>query len=234
MTRTTLLPALMLTSLTTLPGLSLADVAGVHMGIGLWQSEADGTLYGYSLDELSYDSNDNGFVYMAIEHPIPLLPNLRLQMNALEHSGQTSVQGIAFDSKTELGSVDVIAYYELLDNWISFDLGLGVRRFDGQGSLLIGNAQAYKRDVDTYTPNLYADASFELPLTGLSVGAALQYGSFDGTEFGEYSARISYMFDSALDFGAELGLRTLDIDSIDGLTLEADYTGPYLALKASF
>lgn len=214
---------------------ALADTAAIHLGLGHWHADADGSLYGNDLDDLNYKTSDNRHFFVAIEHPVPLLPNVRLQYNELEHKGKTQLGNVAITSKTTLNYADAIGYYELLDNWISFDLGAGVRHYDGESVVIPnGNPAIVDKNVDTYLPIIYADANFDLPLTGLSLGGNFQGGSFDSTEFTEYSARISYMIDAVVDFGAELGYKQQNLKRINGLDYDTDYAGPYLTLKATF
>ncbi|BFM11348.1 TIGR04219 family outer membrane beta-barrel protein [Simiduia litorea] len=215
-------------------GTSLADTAAIHMGFGLWQADPEGSLYGYSLDELNYKKSDNNFFYAAIEHPIPLLPNIRIQYNELETKGSSAILTVPATSRTKLNHTDAVAYYELLDNWISFDLGLGVRRYDGGSELVLGGTQINESEADAYLPTIYADANFDLPFTGLSVGGNFQGGSFDDTEFTEYSLRLSYMYDAIPDVGAELGYKRHNLSRLNDLDIDADFAGPYLSLKLSF
>ena len=214
---------------------AMADMASIHMGFGLWQANPAGELYGFSMDvDLNYKTSDNRFFYAAIEHPIPLLPNIRIQHNELETKGSGMISTVPATSRTKLTHTDAVAYYELLDNWISFDLGLGVRRYDGASELILGGSQYSENEVDTYTPNIYADANFDLPFTGFSVGGNFQGGSFDETEFTEFSLRASYMYDAIPDIGAELGYKRHNLSRLNGLDIDADFEGPYLSLKLTF
>lgn len=232
MTYKTPLAALFALSLTS--SVTLADALGLHIGAGQWQNDPDGTLFDYSLDDLNYKESNNRFFYAAFEHPVPLLPNIRIQYNELSHKGSGVSANIPLSSSTDVSYTDAIGYYELLDNWISIDLGLGVRRYDGDSTVVAGGSAVYQDDVDTYLPTIYGDANFDLPLTGLSVGAKFQGGSYDDTEFTEYSARVSYMTDSFPSIGAELGYKKKNLSRIKGLDLDAEYTGPYIAIKGHF
>ncbi|AFU97346.1 TIGR04219 family outer membrane beta-barrel protein [Simiduia agarivorans] len=215
---------------------AVADTAGIHMGLGQWQSDISGSLGGISTDIQNFKKANNGHMYLAVEHPIPLLPNVRLAYQVLEQKGSFFPQGgsVQIQPKIDISHTDATFYYELLDNWISFDLGLGIRRYDGTSTLSAGGVTVQDRTVDVYLPTVYADANFDLPFTGLSVGANLTAGSMNDTEFSEMSARISYMFDGVADLGAELGYKQKDLTRIDGLDLDGDFSGPYLTLKAHF
>lgn len=215
---------------------ALADTAGIHMGLGQWQSDISGNLGGLSTDAQNFKKANNSNMYLAVEHPIPLLPNVRLSYQVLEQKGGFYPQGgsVLFQPKIDISHTDATFYYELLDNWISFDMGLGIRRYDGTSTLAAGGQQIQDKKVDVYLPTVYADANFDLPFTGLSVGANLTAGSMNDTEFSELSARVSYMFEGVADFGGELGYKQKDLTRIRGLDLDGDFSGPYITLKAHF
>ncbi|UTA49273.1 TIGR04219 family outer membrane beta-barrel protein [Simiduia sp. 21SJ11W-1] len=226
------LAALVALSLTS--SVALADALGLHIGAGHWQNEPEGTLYDISLNDLNYKQSDNRFFYAAFEHPVPLLPNIRVQYNELSHKGSGAANNIPLSSRTDVSYTDAIGYYELLDNWISLDLGIGLRRYEGDSTVATGDTTLYKDNVDSYLPTIYGDANFDLPFTGFSVGGRFQGGSYDDTEFTEYSARVSYMIDSIPSVGAELGYKKQNLSRVKGLDLDAEYTGPYIAIKGHF
>lgn len=244
----TLRAGLLATSLSVATPLALADAIGVHLGAGQWQTEIDGSLGqdDTSINDLDFNQSNNNILYAALEHPIPLLPNIRVQYAKLEHQGSATLNttftlnnvtvpaSVPFDTNIELTYTDAIAYYELLDNWVNLDLGLGIRYFEGYGETITGNARVDDASFEAVAPMLYADAQFDLPLTGLSIGANAQGFSYQDSEFTEFNVRVAYMFDSVADIGAELGYRQLNISQKDDLNIDVDFKGPYLALKFHF
>ncbi|MBB3168078.1 TIGR04219 family outer membrane beta-barrel protein [Simiduia aestuariiviva] len=230
------LAALLALSLTSTP--ALADALGLHLGIGQWLNDPEGKNFNYTLNDLNHKQSTNAFYYAAFEHPVPLLPNVRIQYTNLDHKGNTEFPsidgGVLVSSHTQLSQTDAIGYYELLDNWISLDVGVGVRRYTGRSRIVIDDVNTNSESADTYLPTLYGDANFDLPFTGFSVGASVLGGSFNSSEFTEFSARVSYMLDNIPSVGGELGFKKSNISRINGLDLDGDYSGPYLTLKAHF
>jgi len=93
--RSALLAALILTpvSLTSLP--ASADFTGLYVGGGSWQAspEDDIGLTDINLEStLNLDAQNNQFVFVAIEHPIPILPNIRVQHSEMAWNGKALVQ----------------------------------------------------------------------------------------------------------------------------------------------
>lgn len=223
-------------------------VLGLYAGVGSWLSDYDGKAGepSISLNELGVKEHYNNYFYIAIEHPVPFLPNIRLTQTKIT-SSQTGTVTQSFkigdttyaakdkvDSKFDLSHRDATFYYQLLDNWINLDLGVTARQFDGYVRAESSTATE-KLDIDLTAPMLYAKAQFDLPFTGLSAGVEGNFTSYQGNSLNDYTAKLTYLFDAAVDLGVEVGYRKMSIKVSDN-NLEADMTlkGPYAALIAHF
>lgn len=227
-----------------------ADVLGVYVGAGQWQSDYSGLLgdsdNNIDVDELGLKDSDNNFFYIAFEHPIPILPNARIQHTDLSSrqsalitqsftlDGETFVVGDDVATDVDLTHTDYTLYYELLDNWVNLDLGVTVRQFDGYVQAE-GNLNSQYVDLDEAIPMIYGKAQFDLPLTGLYVGVQANIISYDDNDLSDMSANIGYRFiDSVLDLGIELGYRQMSLDINEDVTADVDIKGPYAALTLHF
>lgn len=151
------------------PSAAFADFIGVHAGISQWKSEFSGEIagiqkynkrqgYGWgvpSFEERGLEQNDQVFGYLAIEHPVPMLPNVRLDFTEISDSGtspspllsQRYIQTVELNqgptdipwdisqnvsTQINISAVDVTAYYEILDNWVNLDVGLTIRKMSGE------------------------------------------------------------------------------------------------------
>ncbi|MDO8345237.1 MAG: TIGR04219 family outer membrane beta-barrel protein [Cellvibrio sp.] len=218
-------------------------VLGVYAGAGTWQSEYAGDIGkpATSANDLGMGDNNNNFYYIAIEHPVPFFPNVKLQQNNIT-SKQTSIlennlsignitypSGSTVATDFDLSYTDAALYYELLDNWLTLDVGVTLRKYSGH--LQAESASlSDKTDIDISVPLAYGHMQFDLPLTGFFAGFEGNYISYDGNDLADYSAKIGYSFDSALDLGVEVGYRalTVNIDDDDAQT-NLDIKGPYAA-----
>ena len=174
----------------TLPGVAVADtILGIYAGASRWDYELDGSFSsdGTTINtdtDLQLDDDDSNVLYVALEHPIPLLPNVKIQRNDLDFSGSatlgrdityagtTFLNGVDINSTLDLSNTDYILYYEILDNWVNLDLGLNFKKFDGDASIS-SLGQSASEDLDETLPMLYGKAQFDLPFTGLSAGGTL-------------------------------------------------------------
>lgn len=222
---------------------SADTIFGVYAGAGTWQSEYSGSVGNpaASTDELGFDENNNSFYYIALEHPIPLIPNIKLQHNDISSrqtgtlTGDFKLDNVSFGAGTEVSSdfdlsyTDATLYYEILDNWLNLDLGVTVRKYSGELQ-----AQALtmedKVDVDVTLPLAYARFQFDLPFSGFSAGFEGNYINYSGNSVSDYSAKVSYSFDSIVDLGIEVGYKaaSIQIDE-DDINTDIRLKGPYAA-----
>jgi outer membrane protein len=234
-----------------LTSLAQADtILGIYAGVGTWKADYDGQAGDPSitLKELGLKEQDNNFYYIALEHPIPVIPNIRLQQTDISSKQTADIsRTFTIDDTTftgtdvvtsdfDLSHLDATLYYEILDNWINLDIGLTARMFDGYVSASSSTSNRSERVmVDETLPMLYLKAQFDLPFSGLSAGVEGNYVSYQDSKLTDYTAKISYLFDSAFDIGIEAGYRSmsLTIDE-DDITADLDLKGPYAALIVHF
>ncbi len=222
-----------------------ADVIGLGANVSYWDSDLSGDVRngGDAVDvdndlDLSSDSNANLSAY--IEHPVPLLPNVRLNYTKIEQDGRGEVSLAGFDgvqgevdSSLELTQLDLTLYYEVLDNWVNLDLGITARDLDGELTVqeVLGTAVS-QTEVDAVIPMGYLAARFDLPFTGVSVGGEANVISFDGDSVYDYNAYGQ--FEVAL-LQLRAGYRQIAIDYEDGDDeLDIDLGGPFVSAGLRF
>lgn len=222
-----------------------ADVLGVGANISYWDSDLSGEA-GKKSDvvdvenDLDLDSDTNANLNAYFEHPVPLLPNVRLNYTRIEQSGRGEVStqydlvSGEVDSDLELTQFDVTLYYEVLDNWVNLDLGLTARNLDGELTIqetALGG-EVTQTEVDGVMPMGYVAARFDLPLTGVSVGGEANLISFDGDSVYDYNAYGQYEV-SLLQLRA--GYRQISIDYEDSDDrLDIELGGPFVSAGLTF
>lgn len=241
--RKSALTAAILSSSLFAPLASADLIFGIYAGAGAWNAELDGSIGkpSVSTDALNTDKETNTYFYVAIEHPVPLIPNIKLQYvdigssqvgvasNTFSIDGTSFTQNSKIQSDIDLSFVDATLYYELLDNWVNLDIGVTLRKFDGYLAATSDTASA-RVNVDEIIPLGYAKAQFDLPFTGWSAAVEANYVSYSDSKISDMSAKILYTFDSVIDAGVEAGIRSLDIAIDDGGTnADVKLSGPYVA-----
>jgi len=241
------LPLVLTLSLIT-PFAHADRILGLYAGAGAWNSDYDGKAGdpSISLKELGVKKDYNNYFFVALEHAVPFVPNIRFTQTNIS-SKQTGTISKSFTigdatytanesvkSDFDLGHRDLTLYYQLLDNWVNLDLGMTARKFDGYVKT-DSTTTSEKLTVDETLPMLYGKAQFDLPFTGLSAGIEGNFTRYQDNSLNDYTAKITYLFDAAVDLGVEIGYRKMSLKISDN-DLDADLTlkGPYAGLILHF
>lgn len=240
-------------TLVTASGAAYADFLGAYVGAGIWNPSysGDAGADSISLSELNLSDTNNFFIYAGLEHPLPLLPNIRLGHTQVQVDGEATLSSqFRLDNRTfeansnvytdlDLTHTDATLYYELLDNWVSLDVGLTARLFDGYVYVEDRDdpSQNERADFSLVVPLLYVRTQFDLPMTGWRLGASGNVISYDGDSFSDLEASIGYEFSAVLlKFALDLGYRRMHLDVSGREDLHADLSiaGPYLRTTVRF
>ncbi|WP_462181404.1 TIGR04219 family outer membrane beta-barrel protein [Pseudoalteromonas gelatinilytica] len=230
---------------------------GLYLGVDGWQSDnsgsfaQDGNLQSFKFDDETFTS-----YYAALEHPVPLVPNLKLKYTELELNGDTTldetfsfggsdyVVGTQVGTVSDLSHIDYILYYEIFDNdLLSIDLGVNAKQFDGEivvtGTSQDGGPSTTERvDFSGFVPLVYGRAEVGLPLTGLSVFFEGSLLAIDDSKVQDYQMGVAYaLLDNlAIDMDIKAGYRsmTLELDDIDDIYTDLDASGPFAGIQIHF
>jgi len=215
-----------------------AGILGINAGLGggmLQNKSIDGTVTDNSnslvnlTKQLNLEGNsDNYYMYAYFEHPIPLIPNIKIEMAQEAYSGQNNLNISLFgknfnnkvDSTLDLSSMDGIMYWGVpmtgilssLTPIVDYDLdfGFGVKKFTGFVNLQddTGIVSVQKDFQNTIIPYAYLRARAEA--FGIGVEGTGKYISYNTNEFSEYSIKLDYTIPLTpiLDFGVEAGYKT--------------------------
>lgn len=238
-----------------LGGTAQADtLLGIYAGADGWRTATEGSFADSNdLQMFNFTDKTQQSYYLALEHPVPLLPNIRIQHNPLESDGISNISaGFSFAGETfavdaqvrnqvDLTSTDYILYYEILDNdLISIDFGINGKYIDGFVAVAetSANGLAAEQDASQWIPMLYTSAAIGLPLTGLQVFANGSFVSYDGSRVYDAQAGIAYaLLDNlALDMTVKLGYRAVNLrlDDIDDLYANLDFKGVFAGIELHF
>lgn len=238
-----------------LSGTAGADIIGVRAGVNYWNYDISGTArYKTSnsandIDvnrDLGYDDGSAGYYYIAFEHPVPFLPNVRLTYTNLDEDSDGRLnQTVVFGNTTffvnenvssefDLKQTDVTLYYSLLDTVANLDVGLTAKYIDGSATLSGALSGSENTDISGWVPLAYAGVGVDLPLTGLSVSADGSLVQYDGSKFYDFTLRASYQ--TPWFFGIDAGYRKLklDLDDFDDSFANVEFDGPFVGAYLHF
>ncbi|MCR4529706.1 TIGR04219 family outer membrane beta-barrel protein [Acinetobacter venetianus] len=219
---------------TSVCGLAQADVIGVKGDLSYWNYNGEANMAAQtSAPDQNLDRKGSAQLSLAIEHPIPLIPNAKIRYVNLKTQTENEVAGQpVYD--LDIDHTDFILYYEVLDNIVDADIGFGASNINGDVKTLGLN----KTDIDKTIPVIYGSAGVKLPFTGLSAKAELLYSNVNDTKITDAQAELQYNFiDNLLvDVGLKAGYRILDIklDDYEKNDLKFNFKGPYIGLDIHF
>lgn len=242
----------------TLPqAASALPLVDLYAGSYYWDQTVSGDVVNGKADledDLNLDAGGQGVVYVAFEHPIPVIPNVKIKQTSMDSSGTGTVDsGFNFDRTTaaavgdvavksvlDLSHTDYTFYWSLPLPIVTFDFGLTARQFDGSMSVIDtvnGTTVSEQADFDFVVPMGYLNAGIDIPLTGLSLAANLNTISYGDTSMTDFDANMTYVLPliPLLDVGISAGYRSFDLelDEADFGDLSASTTvaGPYLGIS---
>lgn len=226
-------------------------IFGVYAGGQYWDTQTSGA-FGTERQQraFSFEDDQQSSYYIAVEHPIPLVPNVKVRVNDIQalgsvtleqnysFNGQTYPAGTTVTGMADLSHTDFTLYYEFFDNdLISFDLGATAKRFDGALAFRQG-ASNNEASGDTWVPTLYSQVRVGIPATDLTLYALANAVSIDDSSIRDIEAGIEYRLieNLAVDLNLQLGYRDMQIelDDVDGLYSDISFKGPYLGLEIHF
>ena len=244
-----------LTCVAILASSAMADSARVEMGAGAWMQESKGSAsYTDGGADGSYVSSEKDstepYVWALIKHPVPILPNLRVEYVSIKDSGIASGEFKDFDIDPapyttlsyDVKQYDIIPYYNILDNttWFTLDLGLDIKIVDASYNAAPTTGFSGYRDSMTFAlPLLYARARVEIPSTDIGLEADIKYITTGDSTVYDVRAKVDYTFDftPAIQPALEVGYRVqkLDIDESDvDAKLDIEFSGFYAGLMLRF
>lgn len=231
---------------------ALADFFAVKVQLDSWQVSADGAFgqTGASLEQ-NFRSKNQLSLGLALEHPIPLIPNLAVRYQNLKHAGRAELTqtfalagksfpvGSPLSSKLDLSHLDLVLYYELFDNNLfELDLGAMAKRIDGSAEASNLSDLHSEQSVKGIIPQLYAASRLNLIGTSWQLFAQASGVTPGRHKAHDVSAGLAFQFldTMMLDGAFRLGYRDskLELDNLQGLTATMDYSGVFVGLELSF
>lgn len=243
--------ALLATAL-TLSSYAHADtLLGVHAGADFWRTSSSGGFANTAQQQaFDFDKDSQYSYYIAFEHFVPVLPNVRIQYNKLETQGATTLgngfnfadvnftNGSTVQAEVDLSNVDYVLYYEVLDNaLVSLDLGVNAKHVKGDITVRTADRFANER-VSQWLPMLYADAKVGILATGLDLFASGSATAWKDSHLYDFQAGIGYQLvdNTLIDVRVKLGYRAADLqlDDIDGVYSDLDFKGVFAGVHVHF
>lgn len=161
-----------------------------------------------------------------LEHPIPVLPNIRIDYTpATTFSGADSIIGT---NKVSFKQLDGTLYYELLDNIVDLDIGVTFKAIDGK---IEG---ATNQNFNVVIPMIYLSTGVKIPVLPIHVVGDVKYVGYNGDSM--IDARVKAMWNIFAGLQAQAGLRyeSIKIDNRENINADVTFKGPFVGVGYSF
>lgn len=227
-----------------------ATIIDVKIGGGIWNSDNlgninhSGTSAEVDTDLLLKDEMAN-YSFLAVEHPFPLVPNIKIRNYGLSTTGggtvttgfifgaTTYTTGDAITTEMNMDHTNLTLYYELLDNILTFDIGLTAMMLNGKVAVTRGGIRNSKT-IDTTIPMVYYNVGIEFVPTGFKFEFTGDHIDMSDGYFCGLDTKIVY--EPSQFYGFEFGYRDnkFKFNGKQNLYSDIDFEGPFINVYLHF
>lgn len=224
-----------------------ADILGAGLGTGIWTSGPVGTVTTNNNEfdvekDTGLDASNNNYAWFYFNHPLPVIPNIRLESTQVSSRGNGSqsvtFQGQAFsaDNQTDLtlDQVDVLLYWGIPLPVVSLNYGIGAKQFTGDLTITDNSNNSETTDLDGTVPVGYLAAQANIPALPLSLSADIKTL---GSIYNDTTLKARYDITSfGLKLGIEAGYRvqSLKTDEIGDIDVDMKIDGYFAGVTLVF
>lgn len=238
---------------TSIQSNAFADtLLGGYVGVQGWNMGVSGGFaQNSSLAEFEFEDKSNVGFYAALEHPVPLVPNLKVARTTMDTEGSTTIDAeftfgdevfIAnsdLDTQIEMTATDFILYYEILDNnLVTIDVGVSGKQIEGDFVVTESGGDTSSESFSGIIPMAYGKVQFGIPTTDLGIHAEGTFLSIDDNSLIDYQVALYYDFveSLAIDMRLQAGYRstTLEIEDLDDIYADLEFDGVFIGLELDF
>ena len=244
-------------SLTVLSFSLNADAVRIEIGGGAWLQTPKGeSVYSNSdgdsgTDRSTEKEQTEFYAWMLIKHPIPIIPNFRLEYVSLTSIGKATGTfkefsvPVSSDTTLILKEYDIIPYYNIFDNlsWVTLDIGIDLKVINASYEALNielidipGISATYTEEKTVLIPLAYLRTRLEIPTTNIGLEGDAKYISYNENIIYDARIKLDYTLDLLIvNPGIEVGYRFKRTKYIhDDTTIDLNFSGPYAGIMIRY
>lgn len=171
--------------------------------------------------------NDNQYqVGLYLEHPVPMLPNLRADFTP-ETSFVGDKIGGAGTNTVKFSQIDTTLYYEVLDNVVDLDIGLTGKYVKGDVTGTVNQS------FDVIIPMVYMAAGVKIPTLPVRLDTDLKYVGYSGNSVSDMRIKAAWEVFAGLEAVAGYRYESLQLDEND-IYSTLKIKGPFIGVGYRF
>ena len=230
-----------------------ADTLSIAVGGGVWNAAPSGSFKKITdpaevnvKDDLFWSDESQGYLFATLEHPIPIIPNVKLLATKIDQSGSGDTTFIFDDipytgnvtNDFSIQTVDLIAYYEVLDNVVSLDIGLNIRNLNVDYTItgtnaITGTPITNTDSMNETIPMLYALVGGS-PIPDLIISGELSYISYSGSTISDFIAKVAYTTNFFVGFEAGYRKQKYEFDDVSETDARLEFDGLFAGAYLKF
>jgi outer membrane protein len=240
------------------PLFAIAGLVDIEVGAGTWNPTLSGDIaYGATgtdidlKDDLDLEADSNSYMYLRFDHFIPIVPNLRVEMQNYSASGSGAVTGqfgdLTLTGATEtditLNQQDIILYWgipglnALTLGILDLEVGLDIKQIEGEVTLTTATGTE-TADFNTPIPLGYAAVLVDIPVipVGLEVSVK-QLGSVVNESKAKVDVTLPLpipLLEIALEAGVKQQTIEITDDLVDNLNVTIENSGMFFGANVKF
>lgn len=195
-----------------------AQATGVEIGYASWMQDNSGTIAGTTV---SPSSSSPGMIWAELEHPVPMIPNLRYASSKMSIGSAANNLNLTFN--------DIVLYYNLWDTMATVDVGAGIRNMSGSAVV----ASIVNDIPGAPVPVIFANLAGKIPGMGLTVG--YRYTGLSQGSASVSSTELYANYEIMAGLEATVGMRddSVNFDVTDG-AIAAKSSGTFIGVMYKF
>ena len=228
-----------------------ADFLSISAGGGVWNAAPSGSFQKTIeasageppvdvQNDLFWNTEAQGYAFITLEHFVPILPNARLMLTKIDQSG-SGVTDFEFDGNNYSGTVsndfsietlDLLLYYEVLDNVVSVDLGLNIRNLKVDYTIT-STGISTTDSLDETVPMLYVLVGGS-PWPDLIFSGELSYIAYSGSSISDFTAKVAYTTNFFVGFEAGYRKQKYEFDDVSETDADLEFDGVFAGAYLKF
>lgn len=245
---------------------AIAGLVDIEIGAGAWNAGPSGQItYGKTTptevdfaDDLNLDDSSNGYVYLRVDHFIPIVPNLRLEQQNYTTTGKGTISSgvkfgdinyaVAADTETDvtLNQQDIILYWgipglnALTAGILDVELGIDVKQVDGE--ITLTSSQGTETvDFNVPVPMGYAAVLVDIPFIPVGLEVSTKMLGMGDSKIQDTKAKVDVTLPlpiPLIELAVEAGMKqqTIQIadDLVDDLDMKFETSGVFFGANVKF